>query len=180
MKLPRLASLYVMRHGQAEEGALMDPDRTLTTDGLDDLKVVADFCRLAKVRPAEVVCSPLRRSRDTADFMVDNISAPDGGSPSLLVSSDVSPNADPKKAAQTLRLACLDGGGQDVLVVSHQPLIDEMLATLLKLPYTSSVVQFKHGAIMRVDLDVQLDAKTKANRVRWFTTPKLMGRTMDV
>ena len=60
-----MARLHLVRHGRAAAGWDADPD-----PGLDDLgraQAEATAARLAPLGPLPIVCSPLRRTRETAE-----------------------------------------------------------------------------------------------------------------
>jgi phosphohistidine phosphatase len=114
--------LYVMRHGPAEDRAATgrDFDRALTPAGRDVVGRAARALR-AEGGPARVLSSPLRRARETAEIVVQSLSldppelhddlAVDAGLPLDLIGA-------------------LARAGTDVLLVGHQPVVEDLVRQL--------------------------------------------------
>lgn len=64
-----MTRLYLVRHGRAAAGWDTDPDPGLDRIGIDQAREVAE--RLAPLGPLEVVSSPLRRCRETSQYLAD-------------------------------------------------------------------------------------------------------------
>ena len=125
--------LFVVRHAEAAPG---DPDamRPLTTDGRGVARAVGE--QLAREKPDAVLCSPLLRARETA--------AP------IARAAGVEPEADERLApgarAADVREA-VEGRGETVVVVGHQPDCSEIVLEL-----AGREVKFEPGAVVEVEL----------------------------
>ncbi|MEN9506400.1 MAG: hypothetical protein RI958_2326 [Actinomycetota bacterium] len=64
-----MTRIHLVRHGRASAGWDTDPDPGLDRIGIEQARDVAE--RLALLGPLEVVSSPLRRCRETAQYLTD-------------------------------------------------------------------------------------------------------------
>jgi phosphohistidine phosphatase SixA len=125
--------LILVRHAEAAPG---DPDelRTLTPAGRDTARVLGE--RLRGAEPAAVISSPLLRARETAE--------------PIARAAGVDPEADdrlaPGATVDDVR-AVVDGRGDTVVVVGHQPDCGEVVYAL-----TGREVPFAPGGTCEVEL----------------------------
>ncbi len=101
--------LYLVRHAEAGPG---DPDdlRPLTAAGREDARALGARIAAGGARPGAILCSPLLRARETAVELARTLG--------------VEPEADERLApGATLASvqAAVDGRGDEVVVVAHQP-----------------------------------------------------------
>ena len=70
--------LLIIRHAKSREpdGAVADFDRPLNQRGVDDSTLMARIFSERLPRPDRILCSPARRSRDTAAFLVPGLIDP--------------------------------------------------------------------------------------------------------
>lgn len=110
--------LYLVRHAEAAEGE-SDELRPLTPAGREQARSLATRLRDSGVRPDAILTSPLLRARETAALLADELG--------------VEPAADerlaPGATAQTVTKA-VDGRGETVIVVAHQPDCSRIAAAL--------------------------------------------------
>jgi phosphohistidine phosphatase SixA len=125
--------ILLVRHCEAAPGS-PDELRTLTPAGHDAARTLA--VRLAKARPAAVLCSPLVRARQTADAIA--------GACGLAAEADdrLGPGTD----ADAIR-AVAAGRGEPVVMVGHQPDCGEIV-----LAATGREAAFPPGGVAEVDL----------------------------
>ena len=125
--------LFIVRHSKAAPG---EPDelRPLTEDGRATARDLGK--RLAGERPDAVVSSPLLRARETAEAIAHAAGL------DLEIDERLAPGAD----ATALR-AVVDGRGETVVVVGHQPDCSEIVFAL-----TGRQEKFKPGAFLEVAL----------------------------
>jgi phosphohistidine phosphatase len=154
---------YLMRHSTAEAGDVEDADRPLTGEGKEKLAAMAAFAKGAGVEPELVLSSPFRRASDTADAMAAEL----GGERVDLK------ELEPDGVAPTAWRDIVEASeGKDcVLAVSHEPLISKLVNWTLAA--NEIEMEFKQGAIMRIDFD----DPSKPGILRWMVTPKLAMRT---
>ena len=108
--------VILVRHAKADPGT-PDELRPLTSAGRDDARMLGDL--LAERQPNAVLTSPLLRARETADA----IAAAAGLT--AVVDERLAPGAD----LDALR-AVVEGRGETVIVVGHQPDCGEIALAL--------------------------------------------------
>jgi phosphohistidine phosphatase len=125
--------LFLVRHAEAAPG---EPDalRPLTPAGRDAARALAE--RLATEQPDAVLCSPLLRSRETADQIARAAS----------LTAEVDERLAPGAGADDVREA-VAGRGETVVAVAHQPDCSEILFDL-----TGEERGFAPGASVLVEL----------------------------
>lgn len=113
--------LYVLRHGAAEPLALSDAARRLTPRGEAEVRAVALACEQRLAGLQRIVTSPYQRARQTAAELMRTLNF----AGELLVEAALTPAGD---AGQVATL--IDALGGETLLVSHQPLVGELLCYL--------------------------------------------------
>lgn len=163
--MPGPYELYLIRHGVAEERGDAWPDdskRPLTDDGTSRMRKAARGLSRLGVTFDIVLTSPLVRARQTAEIVAGGLAprpslvnieslAPDAGYAALM--------ADLEKHARKPRIA----------LVGHEPDIGELAARLIG---SRRAIEFKKGAICRIDLDEI--PPSGPGQLRWFVTPKIL------
>jgi len=125
--------IFLVRHAEAAPG---EPDelRALTPAGREAARALGE--RLARHAPDAVVSSPLLRARETAEPIADALG--------LKAESDdrLAPGADVTDLS-----GAVNGRGQTVVVVGHQPDCSEIVLAL-----TGEEVSFAPGGVVELDL----------------------------
>lgn len=157
--------LYLIRHGIAEPRGDAWPDdakRPLSEDGIDSMKKEARGLARLNIGIDVILSSPLVRTKQTAEIVgasldsrptivhIDSL-AP-GGSYAALV-------ADLEKHSRKHAIA----------LVGHEPGIGELAARLIG---SRHPIEFKKGAICRIDLD-EIPPSGPGD-LRWMVTPKIL------
>jgi phosphohistidine phosphatase len=119
-----LKRIFLLRHGHAERDAPRDELRNLTQRGRDEAAAVAGVIAAGGLRPSRVVSSPYVRARQTADI----VSAALHCGPVVEVPG-VTPDDPARRAAQVLD-KLLAGQQDDVMLVTHMPLIGALVGLL--------------------------------------------------
>ena len=157
--------LYLIRHGLAEARGEAWPDdtkRPLTDEGMVRLRKAARSLAQLGVSFDVVLTSALVRTRQTAEIMaaefaprppVINVEALAPGGSMAAVLTEL------EKHARRKRIA----------IVGHEPGLGELGARLAGM---REGMEFKKGAICRIDIDV-LPVKG-AGTLRWFLAPKIL------
>lgn len=108
--------VFIMRHGEAASGAMVDADRALTDVGRHDVANMLSTYKEELVVIDEIWASPYLRTQQTAEIVAGIIHKP-------IVTRDwLTPTANPDHVLGALREA-----EKTVLVVSHQPLVGTLL-----------------------------------------------------
>jgi len=127
--------LYILRHGQASYQAATDAERELTDRGrLETQAIVRQFLAGAE-RPITIVSSPYVRAQQTAEIAAQEL-AFDAASrekihqfPWLELRSESAPDQTIQKISDWFA----NNGQQDLLCVSHQPLVGQLINSLADL-----------------------------------------------
>jgi phosphohistidine phosphatase len=110
--------LFLIRHADAEAG---DPDelRCLSADGREQARSLGKRLVDEGVRPDAILTSPLLRARETGEALAEALGT------TIEPSDALAPGA----SAATVRSA-VDGRGETVIVVGHQPDCGQIAAEL--------------------------------------------------
>ena len=157
--------IYLLRHGIAENHSPngRDSDRALTEEGRAKLRCVLKIVADGGVRPELIISSPYLRAKQTADIAKELLGFKD----ELMLSDALVPEADPQDIWQEIRTVHRAAGC--ILLASHEPLMGRCLGYLLGTP--ELLVDFKKGAIVRVDLE-HFGLNPRGS-LRWMLIPKL-------
>lgn len=156
--------LYLMRHAESEWGESLDPTRALTSIGLKQISDMADFMVKQVGRVDLVISSWFKRARDTAEPMADAL----GNAPREEVST-LDPDGKPVDAWSDIKNLAEIHGSQDVLVVTHHPLINELVESLCGA--RTDDLSFHHGAIAHLD--------TATEKLHWLIGPPQVEHAED-
>ena len=158
-------TLYLIRHGVAEERGEKWPDdtlRPLTTRGKARLRESAAGLLALDVRFDEIVTSPLVRARQTADVLASVFAeAPKVTSLTSLAGGNrvVDVIADLAKFAKRQHLA----------LIGHEPSIGLLAARLVG---SRHALPFKKGAVCCIQVEAL--PPEGAGDLIWFATPKML------
>jgi phosphohistidine phosphatase len=129
--------VYLVRHAEAEKG---EPDelRKLTPEGREQARALGKRLAGEGVKPDAVLSSPLLRARETAE----EVARPAGLDP------EPDERLAPGATTESVREA-VDGRGEHVVVVGHQPDCGQIAAELTGGPEPD----FPAGGLVVVELD---------------------------
>jgi phosphohistidine phosphatase len=159
--------LYLLRHGTAEKDrpGLSDAERSLTQEGRRKLREVLRAAAKARVEPTLMIASPLKRAIETAEVAKEVL----GYKEAIARSKALLPGSNVEQVWDEVRAHCsLDS----LMLVGHNPLFAELSGYLLG--SADMEVEFKKGAIMRVDFD-EFRGRPKG-MLRWYLTPKMAAK----
>jgi phosphohistidine phosphatase SixA len=127
--------VFLVRHAHSDPG---DPDelRPLSARGRGEARALAERLAGHSTPPRVVISSPLLRARETAEAISEATSA------ELRVDERLAPGA----TLELLR-GSLEGAGEPVAIVGHQPDCSEIAIAL-----TGSDPGFPTGGVVEVDL----------------------------
>ena len=160
-----MMQVYILRHGIAEDekNGVSDADRALTSEGRRKLRDVLGMASEARVKPDIIVTSPLKRALQTASMAHQIL----GGKDDVMESRALLPGSSPEAVWTEIRAH--QEVASSLLLVGHNPLFAQLAAYLLGTP--NAQIEFKKGAIMRVDFE-SLGLKPKGFW-RWYLTASL-------
>jgi phosphohistidine phosphatase len=163
--MPGPYSLFFIRHGLAEERGDAWPDdtkRPLTDKGMSALRKAARGLARIDLGIELVLSSPLVRARQTAEIIAAGLDP----RPSLVNVDSLATDgsyaaviADLEKHSRKSRIA----------LVGHEPMMGELAARLIG---SRHAIEFKKGAVCRIDLDDLPPAGP--GDLRWMLTPKIL------
>jgi phosphohistidine phosphatase len=158
--------IYLLRHGIAENRrpGRADAERKLTDEGKDKLRRVLSRARGAALVPSLILTSPLVRAVETAEIAAQVL----GYAESIETTDALLPSSSPQAVWKELRGRA---GERAVLLAGHEPLFSETASYLLGAPRV--VIDFKKGALMRIDVDDTAGAPRGV--LQWLLTPRLSG-----
>lgn len=111
--------VWVLRHGEAEPQARSDAERALTAHGRE--QVLRSAAQLIGQPLQAIYASPYLRAQQTAQLVRDVL----GFEAEIITVPWLTPQSNPRDVS--LRLDT----GQNLLLVSHQPLVGSLLSLLL-------------------------------------------------
>lgn len=137
-----MSRLYLLRHGEAEFGSDRDAQRRLTDRGITQVRQAA-----AKLPTGGLaVCySPYVRAVESARLVLEHITAQSEQQADWLI-----PETPPGTALAQLE----SRAGQDLLLVTHNPLVTSLAAALSG--EAERAVTFGTGSLARLDGDAML------------------------
>jgi len=159
--------LYLIRHGVAAERGEDYPDdskRPLTSAGMVKLRREAKALNALEVSFDLIITSPLVRTRQTAEIVAETLQ----GKPSVVTSDALAPAGTPAGVVQELAKHARKAR---IALVGHEPNLGELAGRLIG---AKSPIEFKKGAICRIDFDV-LPPKG-LGQLRWFIPPRVLRK----
>lgn len=129
--------LYLVRHGNAIGGA-NDIARPLSSEGISEVKRVADFLKSNDCQVDVVYHSIRLRARQTAEILHDRLKV----KKALMERCDLSPNDAIDEIADFI-----DQQKSDVMIVGHQPFMGSLVSLLVTGQEHGNLVAFPTGAV---------------------------------
>jgi phosphohistidine phosphatase len=158
--------IYLLRHAIAEEptSGLPDADRALTGEGVRKLRDVLRRARSGGLSPGQILTSPFRRARQTAELAAKALSFDQP----LLTTGTLVPSSAPQETWDEIRLY---KGETALLLVGHEPAMSQLAGFLLAVPELR--IDFKKGAMVRIDVP-SLGPRPRGV-LKWMLAPRLAG-----
>jgi phosphohistidine phosphatase len=163
-------NLYLMRHADAgipRENPVLDAKRGLVKEGKQQCMLMAGVLAGLKAQIDVVIASPLKRAKQTAQFVATEI----GLEAPVLTSSALAPEGD---YAAFQQLLAEHAAREGVLVVGHNPNLHQFLARLISgngnghgQPQGGGCIRVRKGALARVDLS------RRPAQLQWLIDPRL-------
>ena len=160
--------LYLVRHADAaaRDAAAWpdDAERPLTAKGERRFRRAARGLGAAAPSVGLVLCSPLRRARQTAAILVKHAGWP---APELCA-----PLAEDRVGDPLLELLRAHGAVASIALVGHEPGLGELARTLLGGRQRTAILAFKPGGVAHLRVETALQPGTAS--LLWHLTPKLL------
>jgi phosphohistidine phosphatase len=155
--------IYLVRHASAGEpvnNPKKDEKRPLDADGIDQCGFVGRALAALNAQPDVIISSPLKRATQTASLIGNEL----GYEGKLQLESALRPEA---SFAEFRRVLERYAKYEAIMAVGHNPSITEFLARLIAKSGSEAQVEFKKGAVARVE------TIRHAAMLNWFFTPKI-------
>jgi phosphohistidine phosphatase len=163
-------NLYLMRHADAgvpRDNPILDAKRGLVKEGKQQCMLMAGVLTGLKVQIDVIISSPLKRARQSAQFVATEI----GFDSPVLTSPALAPDGD---YAAFQHLIAQYSNREGVLVVGHNPNLHQYLAKLLTgnghnngNQSSFGLVRMRKGSIARVDMS------RRPAQLQWLIDPRL-------
>jgi len=145
--------IYLVQHGKAFDERV-DPERSLTPEGVEESRRVAAHLAKVGVKVAVVYHSGKKRARQTAEIFAETLGA------RAEEKDGLNPNDDPAIWAE--RLSTLD----DVMIVGHLPHLSRLASLLVVGNPEVPVVEFRYSGVVAL-------TRTPKWVIKWFLTPDI-------
>lgn len=150
--------LYLVQHGNAAVKEI-DPDRSLTVRGKDDVGKVAGFIRSLNIS-AQLWHSGKRRAAQTAEILAEAMTVKGGVSGK----EGLSPNDDVKQIKEQIESA-----DEDVMIVGHLPFLGKLVSLLVTGNESKEIVTYKQGGMVCLEC-----GEDKLWHVEWMVIPEIL------
>jgi len=156
--------LYLFRHAKSswDEPLLSDFDRPLSKRGQKTAPQMGRIMRQRKVSPDLVICSPARRTKETAKLALEK----------ARIDADVVFTEGIYEASVRALLSVLskqDGSVGSILMIGHNPGMSDLIETL-----TGQVEEFPTAALARLSLAINhwREIEAGCGKLDWLVRPK--------
>lgn len=161
-----MEKLYIARHGIAVEHGTpgyADDDRPLTEKGKRRMREIGDGLARFGVELDRIVTSPLPRARRTAEIIAEALGLEDRLENAQVLSAGSS--------AQAIAGWLVDRSEANLMIVGHNPILDELLSLLLLGDEEALPFSFKKGGVALLNRQsIHIDRFELA----WAATPRLL------
>lgn len=157
-----------LRHATAEPHSMdkVDADRALIKKGKDQMLRVAEFCNRNALVPKRLYCSPLVRTKQTAQLLAEALH----DCPSPLEAEWLLSGAEPEEIIAELTILQASGM-DDAWLVGHEPDISLLVSYLLGAEQDCVVI--KKASLTRLDVDL-MSASGPSSQLLWSIPCALM------
>jgi phosphohistidine phosphatase len=157
-------NLYLIRHADAlplgAQGVTQDEDRPLSDEGHKQCRTLAHVLANKGVRLDKIVSSPLLRTRETTQGIIDSLPDP---KPEMVLADELAPGGKRRKLARFLRRLA----GNDIALVGHMPDLGEFTAWLIG--GKKAQINLAKSGVAYIDCDKEADKGT--GLLLWLISP---------
>ncbi|RMT79311.1 phosphohistidine phosphatase SixA [Pseudomonas viridiflava] len=147
--------VWILRHGEAQSRARSDAERELTAHGREE--VLKSAVHLIGKPLQKILASPYVRAQQTAGLVHRFL----GFSEEIITVSWLTPDSDPRQVLDHLEAL----GANEVLLVSHQPLVGALIGLLAHGSYQDAE-PMSTASLAELEGEHVLAAGMKLNSVR--------------
>lgn len=163
--------LYIVRHGIAVERGtpgIPDDERPLTDKGERRMREVGDALAALDLPIDRIATSPLPRARRTAEILADRLKMAAG----VEIAATLRAQSTARDIADWLALQ----PEAPLMIVGHNPALDELLSLLLLGDPTALPFEFKKGAVAALR---RPSLPGERHALRWIAPPGLLRKLSD-
>src|SRR5262249_47605407 len=157
--------VYFLRHASAGQG-LTDPKkdekRPLDETGVLQARYVGRALNAFDAAIDVIISSPLKRALQTATIVANEL----GFEQKIELDAAMRPEATYASFQAMLRK---HAGAEAVMVVGHNPSMEDFLSRIIGRPGHPAAIEFKKGAIAKVEV------RRTEGTLKWSLTPKLLA-----
>ena len=152
--------VYLVQHAKAAHKEI-DPDRSLTEEGLRDIQKVAEFVKPSNLSVDYLWHSGKKRAEQTAEVLAEAVKVKKG----VTARDGLAPNDDVTALANELAAAT-----EDIAIVGHLPFLAKLASLLSTNSESANTVAFKNGGIVCL-------TRPDENQwqIDWMVIPELLG-----
>lgn len=161
-----MEKLYIARHGIAVEHGTpgyADDDRPLTEKGKRRMAEIGDGLARFGVELDRIVTSPLPRARRTAEIIAEALGLEDRLEHAQVLAAGSS--------ARAIADWLADRSETNLMIVGHNPILDELLSLLLLGDEEALPFSFKKGGVALLN---RQSIHTERFELAWAATPRLL------
>lgn len=133
-------NLYIVRHGDSLTN-YPDKMRPLSDEGKKDIEKIGKLLRDNKISMEKIFTSPFLRAFQSAEIISKYLSS----QIDIIETDNLLPEADPKELISFLNA----NYSRSILIVSHQPLIGRLVASLIGCKNLQ--LEIKKGALLNIE-----------------------------
>lgn len=152
--------VYLVQHAESKSKE-EDPERSLTDEGLRNIKKVAKYARVhLEIEIGEILHSGKLRAAQTAEVLADHLNPPGG----IKAVDGLEPMADPSTWAG--RIATI---GNDIMLVGHLPHLAGLASRLLCGKDDREIISFQNAGIASL-----AGGAASGWKLLWMITPSII------
>jgi len=151
--------LYLVQHGAAKPES-EDQERSLTSEGENEIERVAQAAKNMDIRPEKIYHSGKKRARQTAEIIGSVLQVPDQ---TIEAIEGLKPNDDVRPWVEKIPKE-----KHEIMLVGHLPFHEKLASLLLCGDENARVVWFRYGGIICLE-----QREDNSWAIRWILTPEM-------
>lgn len=157
-------TIYLVRHGIAEETNLLRPDseRNLTQEGIEKMHSIGKRLQQMGIKPHLVISSPYKRAVQTADVLAEEL----GYTGERYQDNRITPSARYEAFSALFQEY---KSFREIMFVTHDPCVSFLISSLCG--STNFNIDFKKGAVACIGIGRQ---SPPAGTLLWYAPPRIL------